>query len=297
MSTSSPSDDLDQEIALLEQKLHDARLRRAQKNERELGPSLTGLATLPRQTSNEQLHALLLLADSALPLGSFAFSSGLESFLAHQTVPPSQKPFLFTKFLRQSLESVASTTLPYVLAAYRNPNSLQDLDNDLDASTPCTVSRRASTSQGRALAAVWDRSFRSTDALTDDGGAAAALRTFSRKLRAQSAVVAPPQDLLNAHLAPIWGVVTRALSLDLNTAAYLYLFSPARTIVSSAVRSNVFGPYQAQAELAAHDLKALIERLLKTWWHSEPEDARQVAPMMDLWMGRHDKLYSRIFNS
>lgn len=29
------------------------------------------------------LHTLLLLADSALPLGSFAFSSGLESFLAH----------------------------------------------------------------------------------------------------------------------------------------------------------------------------------------------------------------------
>ena len=34
------------------------------------------------------------------------------------------------------------------------------LDNDFDASTPCTVARRASIAQGRALLTVWERSFK-----------------------------------------------------------------------------------------------------------------------------------------
>jgi len=32
-------------------------------------------------------------------------------------------------------------------------------------------------------------------------------------------------------------------------------------------------------------------------WETEPEDAGQVVPVLDLWVGRHELLYSRIFNS
>jgi len=98
-------------------------------------------------------------------------------------------------------------------------------------------------------------------------------------------------------LGPLWGVVTRAFSVDEESAAYLYLFSHARTVVSAAVRAGVLGPYQAQAELASIDLRHCIEKLVKEWWNTVPEDAGQVVPVMDLWVGRHEKLYSRIFNS
>ncbi|KKZ66668.1 hypothetical protein EMCG_07648 [[Emmonsia] crescens] len=43
--------------------------------------------------------------------------------------------------------------------------------------------------------------------------------------------------------------------------------------------------------------KAVIEWRIRTQWSVRPEEAGQVVPTMDLWVGRHELLYSRIFNS
>lgn len=249
---------------------------------------------------------MLLLSDSALPLGSFAFSSGLESYLAHHKQPASSPQLpLFNTFLRLSLATLASTALPYVLAGYRNPADIETLDNDFDASTPCTVARRASIAQGRALLAVWERSFktqyrhssRSTDAhapAESDGStstiAVNALSSFSLALRS-----APHE--LHAHYPPLWGVVSRVLGVPLDQAGYLFLFSHARTVMSAAVRASVMGPYQAQALLASRELQDRIRGLVSEGWEKMPQEAGQSVPVMDLWVGRHEKLYSRIFNS
>ncbi|KAI8940681.1 hypothetical protein NX059_001950 [Plenodomus lindquistii] len=241
------------------------------------------------------LHALLLLADSALPLGSFAFSSGLESYLAHHKPSPpsaSQLP-AFETFLRLSLSTLASTALPYVLTGYRHPEDIETLDNDFDASTPCTVARRASIAQGRALLAVWDRSFKpqytNTTSSSPLDAATKALLAFSAAIRTS--------EHTNAHLAPLWGVVTRILAVPLHDSAYLFLFSHARTVISAAVRASVMGPYQAQAVLASSELQDRIRGLVDEGWTTSVEDAGQSVPVMDLWVGRHEKLYSRIFNS
>ncbi|KAF2456905.1 hypothetical protein BDY21DRAFT_322370 [Lineolata rhizophorae] len=282
---------------------------------------------------DDSLRAILLLADSALPLGSFAFSSGLESFLAHQKqrqyrtpipTPNSNKPATllqaFHHFLSLSLSSLATTSLPYVLAAYRDPAALASLDNACDASTPCTVARRASTAQGRALLAVWDRSFKphygaapvaaassgdasSTDG--DDGGAAAvavaidALAGFSTLLRTPPSAFPTPAHAFpaSAHFAPLFGAVTRALRLRASSAAYAFLFAHARTVVSAGVRASVLGPYQAQAVLADGRLGESIRALVREMWDVDVEDAGQCVPVLDLWVGRHEVLYSRIFNS
>ncbi|CAA9957867.1 hypothetical protein P3342_002742 [Pyrenophora teres f. teres] len=286
---------LQDEVADLERRLHDAKAR--------LNPE-SGGATPPSSavTSDAALHALLLLADSALPLGSFAFSSGLESYLAHHRPSPpsaSQVP-AFNTFLCLSLSTLASTSLPYVLAGYRNPEDIERLDNDFDASTPCTVARRASIAQGRALLAVWDRSFRPQynkpkSYTCQDGGPAdtapaiKAIAAFSSGLRTS--------EHINVHLAPLWGLVTSILAVPLQQAAYLFLFSHARTVISAAVRASVMGPYQAQAVLASAELQDRIRGLVSEGWERTVEDAGQSVPVMDLWVGRHEKLYSRIFNS
>jgi urease accessory protein len=57
------------------------------------------------------------------------------------------------------------------------------------------------------------------------------------------------------------------------------------------------GPYQAQAVLASADLQERIRGLVEEGWDNTVEDAGQSVPVMDLWVGRHEKLYSRIFNS
>lgn len=252
--------------------------------------------TLPLSPST---HNLMLLSDSALPLGSFAYSSGLESFLAHhKPLPAGQTTVsLFHKFLSLSIQSVAYTNVPYALAAFRDPLALMDLDNDLDSSTPCAVARRASIAQGRALLSVWEKAFASSakNQFEEVVETTIALEVFSKDLKL-AAISTDPLPV-NGHFAPLWGAVCMALGLNLEEAGYLFLLNHAKAVVSAAVRASVMGPYMAQTVLASKDLQELIRASLERVWLLKPEDAGQVVPSMDLWIGRHELLYSRIFNS
>ena len=236
-------------------------------------------------------HVLLLLSDSALPLGSFAFSSGLESYLAHR--PPRPVPSIFS-FLSLSLSSVASTLLPYLLAAFKEPTSLAFLDDTLDACTLCHVARRASIAQGCALITLWERAFRAT--VDSEVPAALALTQFAKDLKEGSG-----SDLdglvRGGHFAPTWGVVTVAMGISITDSAYAFLLSHAKAVLSAAVRASLVGPYQAQSVLAGEWLRQKIAKCLEDNWEIHIDDAGQDVPLMDIWIGRHEKLYSRIFNS
>ncbi|KAL1981817.1 hypothetical protein VTN96DRAFT_2113 [Rasamsonia emersonii] len=255
--------DLEKEISHLEARLNNARARFASSAHRD---------GKPVRMSNDPAHALLLLSDSALPLGSFAYSSGLESYLAHhKPLPASTTPIAsFHRFLKLSIASVASTSLPYLLAAYRHPEKLQTLDNDLDASTPCVVAQRVSLAQGRALLGVWERAFRTT---------------YASSVQAKG------------HFAPLWGVACLAMGLDLHQTAYLFMFNHAKAVLSAAVRASVMGPYQAQSVLTSRSLQEMLADRIEREWQTDVERAGQVVPTLNLWVGRHELLYSRIFNS
>ncbi|KAJ5657937.1 uncharacterized protein N7484_001586 [Penicillium longicatenatum] len=253
------------------------------------------------QTSS--LHALLLLSDSALPLGSFAYSSGLESYLAHNKPLRTNPSASFHRFLKLSIASIASTSLPYVLAGYRHPETIETLDNDLDASTPCIVAQRASVAQGRALIGVWERAFRGSFAAptrsTDTGAqvAVTSIDEFSDALKSALGEVDEYDMGPKGHFAPLWGVVCRAMGLDLQQTAYIYILNHAKAVLSAAVRASVMGPYQAQNILASQSLQDTMMARIKREWNTQVEEAGQVVPALDLWVGRHELLYSRIFNS
>lgn len=244
------------------------------------GPAPLGLPT----------HFLLLLSDSALPLGSFAFSSGLESYLAHT---PTRAGGSFSSFLPSSISSLASTTLPFVLAAHREPASLADLDDQLDAAVICTVGRRASVAQGRALLSIWERSFRST-LPRQTAADASLLRDFADQLRESKGHDVPP---VSAHLGPLFGAICSILGLSLRQTAYMFVLSHVKALVSAAVRASMFGPYQAQKVLAGENVQRMIDVAIEREWNTPVEEAGQTVPVLDLWIGRHEVLYSRIFNS
>lgn len=277
-------------------------------------PSST-TTTTTTTNSHPSLHNLLLLSDSALPLGSFAYSSGLESFLAHHnlTGPKSHdatRLSAFETFLEQSLHNLASTSLPYLLTAWHSPSQLFDLDNDLDASTLCTVARRASINQGRALMGVWERAFASTCSSSSSSSTSASqtLHKFSLALKSppppthqslpQEAIPVPPTTTPpQAHFAPLFGTICAALSLSRHSTAYIFLLNHAKAVLSAAVRASILGPYQNQAILASGKLQNWIQKCIEGNEARSWEDARTEVPVMDLWMGRHELLYSRIFNS
>ena len=101
----------------------------------------------------------------------------------------------------------------------------------------------------------------------------------------------------NGHFAPLWALVCLSMSVPIEQTAYVFLFNHAKAVLSAAVRAAVMGPYQAQGVLASGWLQGEIEKALERSWDVKVEDAGQSAPMLDLWIGRHELLYSRIFNS
>ncbi|KAL4793479.1 hypothetical protein BDV19DRAFT_216972 [Aspergillus venezuelensis] len=304
--------DLQKEVLDLETRLANAKTRLVQVSsphtfelEAQESRSIAPLPSNPISPATS--HALLLLSDSALPLGSFAYSSGLESYIAHnKPLPRTTTPVAsFHRFLRLSIASMGSLSLPYVLAAYRDPSELETLDNDLDASTPCPVAQRASIAQGRALIGVWERAFRHTYAPRNASGELGggldprvregieAVADFSEALKCSM------DDELGAkgHFAPLWGAVCLAMGMDAWQTAYVFMLNHAKAVLSAAVRASVMGPYQAQSVLASKDLQDMITERIDRDWNTAVEDAGQVVPPLDLWVGRHELLYSRIFNS
>ncbi|KAL9018517.1 MAG: hypothetical protein Q9185_004209 [Variospora sp. 1 TL-2023] len=288
---------LEDEISRLESQLAAARnkLKSIHASEPLVSPST--LKTSPiRSVYSQQSPALLLLSDSALPLGSFAFSSGLESYLAHH--PASKLPPI-EPFLSLALQTLATTSLPYLLSAYRDPSLLQELDDTLDASILCHVAKRASAAQGRALLTVWERAFRATvDSRLVSANALANISVEMKKLPLTKPQGAAALEMpVVGHFAPVWAVVTQALGISIRDSAYVFLLNHAKAVLSAAVRASVIGPYQAQAVLGSGWMRAEIEGLIQASWHVAIEDAGQGVPAIDLWMGRHEMLYSRIFNS
>ena len=126
----------------------------------------------------------------------------------------------------------------------------------------------------------------------------------------------------NGHFPPLWGALTRCLGLGAREAAYVFLLNHAKAVLSAGVRAGRWGGYQAQAWLGGEWLGGEIGRVVaglgKVEGEGEEEDdededkgeteeggglgkgveeAGQGVPAMDLWVGRHEVLYSRIFNS
>lgn len=174
----------------------------------------------------------------------------------------------------------------------------------------CTVARRASVAQGRALLGIWERSFAGAVKEEEDhhqgrGGGGnkgtAELRQFAALLRSSSSSSSPSTDdeppPVAAHLAPLFGAVCALVGLGPEQTAYVSLLGHVKALVSAAVRAGMFGPYQAQKTLASGAVQRLIAALVEREWETPVERAGQNVPVMDLWAGRHEMLYSRIFNS
>lgn len=149
----------------------------------------------------------------------------------------------------------------------------------------CTVGRRASTAQGRALLSIWERSFATS---LPPSPASSTLASFVQEVKGGSAP---------GHLSPAFGAVCRAVGLSRGDTAYVLVMGHVKALVSAAVRAGVMGPFKAQGVLGGEDVRGMVGAAVAREWESCVEEAGQTVPVMDLWIGRHEVLYSRIFNS
>jgi len=206
---------------------------------------------------------ILQLADSAFPTGGFAHSFGLEAASQAGEVRSLEA------FVREAIWQAGFGGLPLVRAAYLEPAELASFDARADAFLANHVANRASRTQGRAF--------------------------FSTCARVFPGEVAPPPAGLRMHLAPIWGAVFRALSVPLDDAQRLFLWSTARGVLSAAVRLGLAGTHEAQSMLAG--FSPLLDEVHAACAPLGLESLAQPAPLADLLQATHDRLYSRLFQS
>ncbi|MDC0739756.1 urease accessory protein UreF [Polyangium mundeleinium] len=216
---------------------------------------------------------LLQLADSAFPTGGFAHSGGLEAAaqLGEITGPSSLE-----RFLLHNLEQAGAGALPMVTAAHTSPERFPALDRRQDAFLTNHVANRASRAQGRAWLAAASHSF----------GIASL-----RELRARSR----EDKSFCGHFAPLFGAIAARLGLSRGDAQRLFLFLHLRGLVSSAVRLSLLGPLEAQA--LQYRLTGAVLAVLARHETRGEEDLATTAPLVDLFQGHQDRLYSRLFSS
>jgi urease accessory protein len=205
------------------------------------------------------------LMDSAFPTGGYAHSSGLEAAWQHGEVRNSQE---FLSFLGAALQQLGQAVLPFVTAAHGHPHRLSEFDQLCDAFTSNHVANRASRLQGRAF-----------------------LSAVTRIFVSDSFPAAPTCG----HFAPVFGATTRALGVPRETTSRLFFFNHLRGLLAAAVRLNIVGSMAGQR--IQHGLATRAEEILEQCAALDLDDLAQTAPLLDVWQGAHDRLYSRLFQS
>lgn len=206
------------------------------------------------------------LIDSAFPTGGFAHSGGLEAAWQNGEV---RNRIELVSFAEANLLQLRHAALPFVMNAWDEPERLCELDELCDVFTTNHVANRASRIQGKAFLNAVERIFKSEVEIQDPD--------------------------FRFHFTPTFGACLRALKLDRNTTARMFFFNHLRTILAAAVRLNIVGPMEAQ--ILQQQLSAKAEEILDCCDSTDLDDLAQTAPLLDIWQGTQDRLYSRLFQS
>jgi urease accessory protein len=208
------------------------------------------------------------LADSAFPAGSFGHSSGLEAAWQLGEIPSREA---LENFACSSLQQLTRASLPFILDAHSSPTRFGEFDELCDVFLSNHVANRASRLMGKSFVVAAEQSFPSI-ALTE--------------FRGSSRI---------GHLAPAFGVITRIFEINRADAARLFVFIHLRGVLASAVRLGIIGPLEAQR--IQFKLSAFAEEIAQDSLSLTTDDIAHTAPLLDLWQGTHDRLYSRLFQT
>lgn len=212
------------------------------------------------------------LVDSAFPGGGLAHSGGLEAAWKGGAVADALG---LAEFVKAALLQAGRSALPLVAASCRVPKDLPALDRLAEAMLTNHVANRASRLQGQSFLMAAERIF-----------AAQGVTAVRATLRSEG---------LLGHLPPVFGAVLHYLGLAPAEAAELFMYLALRGLVSAAVRLGMVGPLEAQA--IQHRLSPEAERLARRFAAVPPQDAAGASPVIDVFQGMADRLYSRLFQS
>lgn len=227
---------------------------------------------------NKALFNLLHLSDPALPVGGFAHSAGLETYVQEGVVNDAASAAGFVKeMLSKNLHhtDAAFVSLTYDAAGNDDWDEIKKLDEECTAVKLPKEMRQVSQKTGMRLLKIFQPLFHHP--LVD---------TYTTAVKQQE---------ISGHYCIAFGLLAHVLTIAKPDALTGFYYNAAAGLVINCVKLIPLSQQQGQALLFS--LQPLLEKLAEQNLSPDKEMLGLCCPGFDIKSMQHERLYSRLYMS
>lgn len=248
-----------------------------QKTNKAFFPKFSNLQ-LPPLMFDTSLLSLLQLSDPTMPIGGYAHSNGLETYIQKGIVKDlaTAKEFI-TEMLSQNIQhtDAAFVSLAYNASEHNDFEEILQLDDECTAVKLPREIRQASQKLGMRLLKIFHRLTKSD-----------LVNKYKDVITRQKAV---------GHYSIVFGICAQALNIAKSEALTGFYYTATAGMVTNSVKLVPLGQQEGQELLFS--LHPLIKKLVETSITPDRDLIGLCCTGFDIRCMQHEQLYSRLYMS